>query len=334
MSGLLHLSAAEVCRALPMRDAISAMRDAFAQLSRGEVTLPARMRIDAAAEHGVALVMPCHSTTQKLFSLKMVTLFSDNLQRGLPLIQSTVILTDGTTGKPLAIMDGASLTAIRTGAVSGLATELLAREDATAVAIFGAGVQARTQLEAVCCARPIRHARVYSRSIEAGERFAREMSEKLGIEVERAASASAALEGADVVCTATTSAAPVFDDRDIRPGVHINAVGSYRPEVVEIPAETVRRSRVVVDHRDSALEEAGDLLTPYRHGLIDESCFGTELGDLMLGRTSGRTSAVEITFFKSVGVAIQDLCAARWTLENAQRLGIGTLLSDANPHAY
>jgi ornithine cyclodeaminase/alanine dehydrogenase-like protein (mu-crystallin family) len=273
--------------------------------------------------------MPCHSTKDKLFSLKFVTLFSHNPQRGLPLIQSTVTLTDGVTGTPLAIMDGVSLTAIRTGAVSGLATELLAREDVSTAAIFGAGVQARTQLEAVCCARPIRRARVYCRNGEAGESFAREMSQKLGIEVARASSPSAALQDADVICTATSSATPVFDDRDIRPGMHINAVGSYKPEVVEVPAATVRRSHIVVDHRESALEEAGDLLTPLRAGLIDAACFDAQLGDLVLGRIAGRKSPEEITFFKSVGVAIQDLCAARWAYENAKRLGIGTLLKEA-----
>ncbi len=329
MSGPLYLSAADVCRALPMRDAISAMRDAFAQLSLGEVSLPPRLRLDARAEHGVALFMPCHSRTLKVFSLKIVTVFDDNPQRGLPLIQATVILNDGTTGLPLAVIEGARLTALRTGAASGLATDVLARPASATAAVIGTGVQARTQLEAVCCVRPIRLARVYGRNPEAAERFAAEMSRQLDLPVERALSASAAIQGADVVCTATTATTPVFEDRDLAPGAHLNAVGSFRPDVVEIPAATVHRARVVVDHHASALEEAGDLLAPYRQGLIAEAHFSTELGDVVLGRAAGRTAAAEITLFKSVGVAVQDLFAAMRVLENARRLGIGTVLQDA-----
>ena len=320
---LLHLSADDVRRALPMREAIEAMREAFAQLARGEVTLPARARLDAPAEHGLALVMPCHSAAQKLFSVKFITLFDNNAQRGLPLIQSTVLLSDGTTGVPLAVMDGASLTALRTGAASGLATELLARPEAASVAIIGSGVQARTQLEAVACVRPVRHAWVCDCNAESAGRFAGEMQQRLGIVVERVASPSAALAGADIVCTATTSSTPVFADRDIRPGTHINAIGVFHPDKAEIPAATVCRARVVVDHRGSAHDEAGDLLMPLRAGLINEEHFSTELGQLVLGQRPARTSADEITFFKSVGVAIQDLCAAARALANAQRLGLG-----------
>ena len=253
--------------------------------------MPTRLRLDAPAEHGAALIMPCHSSTQKMFSLKMVTVYDDNPPRGLPLVQSTVILTDGTTGTPLAVVDGACLTAIRTGAASGLATDLLARADTAMQPLIGTGVQARTQLEAVCCVRSIGRARVYSRNAEAAERFAGEMSQQLGLSVERAESPSAAIKDADVVCTATSSTTPVFEDHDLPPGAHINAIGSYRPDMIEIPSGTVRRARIVVDHRAAALEEAGDLLAPYRNGLIPESHFSTELGAVVLGRSAGRTSA-------------------------------------------
>jgi ornithine cyclodeaminase/alanine dehydrogenase-like protein (mu-crystallin family) len=323
---LFYLSAAAVRRALPMREAIQAMRDAFAQLGRGQATMPARLRMDAPAEHGVALVMPSHSVSQQLFSLKMVSMFADNPQRGLPTIQSLVLLADGTSGAPLAILEGASLTAIRTGAASGLATDLLARPDAAAVAIFGAGVQARTQLEAVCAVRPIRRARVYDLAPGAAERFAAEMSERLGIPVEPVASSAKNLEDADVVCTATPSGQPVFADHELPPGVHLNAIGGYRPDMIEVPAATVCRARVVVDHRPAALEEAGDLLAPLRSGLIGEEHFATELADLVLGRQPGRTAVDETTLFKSVGVGIQDLCAAARALANARQRGLGTQL--------
>ena len=326
MDKFLHFSAADVRSALPMRDAIEAMREGFAQLSRGEVTLPKRVRLDAPREHGAALVMPCHSSALKMFSLKLATVFHDNPQRSLPTIQSTVLLADGSTGTQLAVMDGASLTAIRTGAASGLATDLLARADASVAAVIGTGVQARTQLEAICCVRPIRLARVFGRNAAAAERFAQDMSRQLGITVQRANSSAEALRDADVICTATSSTTPVFADGDGPRGAHINAVGSYRPDMVEIPPATVGRARVVVDHRESALEEAGDLLGPLRAGLIQEVHFSAELGEVVIGRIPCRRSAEEITIFKSVGVAIQDLCAAVRTLANARHLGTGTPL--------
>lgn len=325
-TNLLHLSAADVRRALPMFEAIAAMRDAFAQLARGEVMLPPRLRMDATAEKGVALVMPCHSAAQKLFSLKFITLFGDNPQRGLPLIHSTVLLSDGVTGAPLAVLDGASLTAIRTGAASGLATDLLARPDASTVAIIGAGLQARTQLEAVACVRRIQQVWVFDCRADAAAQFADHMRRELGLAIEVAPTCAAAVQHADIICAATTSVAPLFDDRDVRPGTHINAIGVFQPDRAEVPAATVRRARVVVDHVASALEEAGDLLLPLRAGLIEEAHFKTELGQLVLGQQQGRTAAAEVTFFKSVGVAIQDLCAAERALTSARRLGLGTPL--------
>jgi len=324
-ASVLYFSADAVRRALPMREAIQAMHDAFAQLARGEVTLPTRVRMDAAGQ-GAAHVMPCHSTSRKLFAVKMVSTFPGNRQSGLPAIHAIVILSDGATGAPLAILEGASLTALRTGAASGLATDLLARPEAAAAAIFGAGVQARTQLEAVCAVRPIRRVRVYDRDRALADKFAAEMTRRLGIPVEPSPSSAKNLEDADVVCTATPSRQPVFDDGELPPGVHINAVGAWRPDMVEVPAATVRRARVVVDHRDSALEEAGDLLGPLRAGVIGEEGSSTELGDVVLGHKPGRTTADEITLFKSVGLAIQDLCAAARVLANAQPLGLGTPL--------
>jgi ornithine cyclodeaminase/alanine dehydrogenase-like protein (mu-crystallin family) len=310
-----------------MPAAIEAMRDAFRQLSSGQVTLPTREHLDAPGEHGVALVMPCHAIAQRLFSVKLVTVFHENPGRGLPLIQSLLILADGATGEPLAVMDGASVTAIRTGAASGVATDVLARPEAAVAAVFGAGVQARTQLEAVCCVRAIRRASVHDVDPTAAERFATEMTRQLGVPVERTSTPARTLKDADVICTATTSSTPVFEDHDLPPGTHINAVGSFRPDVTEIPSATVCRARVVVDHRASALEEAGDLIGPLSQGLIQQSHVSTELGEIVLGRSPGRHSAGEVTLFKSVGVAIQDLCAAARTLENARQLQLGVQLS-------
>jgi ornithine cyclodeaminase/alanine dehydrogenase-like protein (mu-crystallin family) len=308
-----------------MPDAIGAMREAFAQLACGEVTLPTRTRIEA-SPGGAALVMPCHSAGQLLFSLKLATVFPGNPARGLPSIHSTVLLASGTTGATLAVIDGASLTAIRTGAASGLATDLLARQDASVAAVIGSGVQARTQLEAICCVRPIRMARVCSRKTDHARQFSQEMSARLGIPVVAAESPRDAVREADVVCTATSAASPVFDDGDLADGAHINAVGAFRPDMMEVPMDTVARARVVVDHRESAMEEAGDLLAPLRAGLVGRSIFDVELGDLLSGNAPGRTAPEQVTLFKSVGVAIQDLCAAATCLANARRMGLGTPL--------
>jgi len=319
----LYLSAADVRKALPMSAAIAAMRDAFRAVATKQVILPPRSSFPADNGTGVALVMPCHCTAQTLFSLKFITVFDENPERNLPLIQSLLILTDSATGEHLALIDGVSLTALRTGAASGLATDLLARPDVRVATIFGAGVQARTQLEAVCCVRSIEQAFVFDAFPDAADRFAVEMTEELGLPVQRADSPAAALKDADVVCAATSSIKPIFDDADVPDGVHINGVGTFRPGTAEIPPATVCRARVIVDQVESALEEAGDLIDPMRDGLFDQSHFETELGDVLLGKTTGRRDQNEITLFKSVGVAIQDLTAAKRALDNAKDLGLG-----------
>ena len=321
---LRFLSADDVARALPMPEAIEAMKRAYARLSAGEAVVPPRLQFPLVDPPGHALVMPAYVPADGRLGVKIVTLVPANRDRGLPLIQALVVLVDTTTGSPLAVMDGAMLTAIRTGAGSGAATDLLARADAASVAIFGAGVQGRTQLEAVCAVRPIVRARVFDPDAAAARAFADAMSRRLGIAVEPAASPAEAMAGADVVCTATTASEPVFDDADVAPGTHINAVGAYRPPTREVPAATVCRARVVVDARAAALEEAGDIVVPIRDGLIGEDHIAAEIGEIVAGTKPGRRSQDEITFFKSVGVAVQDVAAAGVALANAERLGLGT----------
>jgi ornithine cyclodeaminase/alanine dehydrogenase-like protein (mu-crystallin family) len=328
MTGRLRfLSARDVERALPVREAVEVMKEAFRQLSAGEAVVPPRTHIEAAESRGDALFMPSCLPAARRMGIKVVTVHRGNPPLGLPLIQAVMVVLDATTGSPLAVMDGTSLTAIRTGAASGAATDLLARPDTTVAAIFGAGPQARTQLQAVCAVRPIREARVFDSDAGRAEAFAREMASRLGIAVRVARSPSEALAGADVVCTATTSAVPVFADRDLAEGAHINAIGSYKPSVREIPGETVQRARVVVDHLPAALAEAGDLLIPMREGLIGRDHIHAELGEIVAGRKKGRESRSQTTLFKSVGVAVQDLAAADRLLANAERLSLGTELS-------
>jgi ornithine cyclodeaminase/alanine dehydrogenase-like protein (mu-crystallin family) len=323
---LLFLSAADVRRALPMKAAVEAMKSAFASLSAGKAVVPLRSHVEMPEHQGILLLMPCYLPSAKALSVKAITLFDGNPARGLPRIQALVTLYDGATGQPLAVMDGATVTALRTGAASGAATDLLARPEAATVAILGAGVQARTQLEGVCAVRPIRSARVFDARAGAAEAYAREMSAALGIEVVAAASAREAVGEADIVCAASTSRTPVFADADLKPGTHINAVGSYQPTVQEIPMETVLRARVVVDHRESALAETGDLIIPIQQGRYSADRIAAELGEIVSGKKTGRADDAEITFFKSVGVAIQDLVAASRILANARLLGLGTVV--------
>lgn len=323
---MLILNAAEVAQALPMGEAIAAMKLAFAALCRGQANVPARAQLSIAEHAGVTLVMPAHvEGEEEALAVKVVSVFDRNAERDLARIQAAVLVVDPQTGQPTALLEGATLTGIRTAAASGAATDLLARTDSRTLAILGAGVQARTHLEAVCTVRDIETAWIYSPTRAKVEALISEMRQRPGIprDLRAADSANEAIAQADIVCTTTTSTAPVFDDANVRKGTHINAVGSYQPHVREIPPETVVRSRTFVDQREAAWEEAGDLIQPLEAGLIGRDHICADLGELVLQRKAGRESDDQITFFKSVGVAVQDAMAAKVALANAQRLGLG-----------
>jgi len=316
------LSEADVRAAIDMRQAIEAMREAFGQLAAGQATVPLRTPVET--EKGLTLFMPAYLRGTGDLGAKIVSVYPDNPALGLPTITAVVIVLDGQTGQPLALMDGTYLTALRTGAASGLATELLARRDAQVVAVFGAGVQARTQLEAVRAVRPIREVRIVSRTRASAERFAAELE---GVTVRAMDDRRAAVQGADVIIAATTSATPVFDGGDVAPGTHVNGIGSYTPEMQEVDATLVQRAKVVVDSREAALAEAGDLIIPLRQGLIAEDHIHAELGEIVNGTKPGRVADAEITFFKSVGIAVQDVVTARWVLQAAEAKGLGTVVA-------
>jgi len=318
------LSGRDVRQALPMRQAIEAMKSAFAQLSAGQANVPLRVALDVDRHNGVTLFMPGYLSGDDQMAIKIVSVFNDNPAQGLPLIHALVVVVDATTGSPAAVMDGTYLTALRTGAASGAATDLLARQDARTAAVFGAGAQGCTQLEAICAVRPIERAWVYDLATAQAEAYAAEMGERLSLPVRVAGTPAEAVRQADVICTATTSSSPVFDDGDVRPGTHINAVGAYTPQMQEIPADTVLRARVVIDHHEASLAEAGDLLIPMQQGLMTEEHIYAELGEIAAGRKRGRETEEEITLFKSVGVAVQDVAAAAVVLAAARRLGLGT----------
>lgn len=317
-------SADDVRRALPMSEAIAAVKAGYVQLSAGRAQVPLRTSLPV-SEQDVTLVMPFFAPDDEgALGLKLVSVFNSNVPRGLPLIHSLVLAVDPASGAPLALIEGASLTAIRTGAASGAATDVLARADARVAAIFGSGIQARRQLEAVCTVRPIERVLVYS--LAGAEAFVDEMAGygPIPVDITIARSPREAAAEADVICAATTSRTPVFDGRDLNPGVHVNGIGSFTPEMQEIDAHTVRRAHVVVDSVEAALAEAGDLIIPLNAGQITRDHISTELGEVIAGRKPGRTSPHDITFFKSVGVSVQDAMAARTILRNGPALGLGT----------
>lgn len=321
---MLVLSKQDIQTALPMRDAIEAMKRAFKQLYLGKATVPARIHIDVPEHNGTTLFMPGYLNEDKNIAVKIVSVFADNPEKNLPVINAIVVIIDAETGIAQAILDGTCLTAIRTGAAAGAATDFLAREDASRAAIFGAGPQGCSQLEAMCAVRPIRQVWVFDISPEASQSFAREMAQKTAATIQVARNPSEAVANADIICTATNSAHPVFNDRDIRPGTHINAVGVYKPHMQEVPADTVKRARIVVDSRQASMEEAGDLLLPIKQGIITQEHIYAELGEVVAGTKPGRTSEEEITLFKSVGIAVQDAAAASAVLTKAENLNLGS----------
>lgn len=323
----LILSRADVQRCLTMPDAIDAMRIAFGALHTGQAQMPQRLAVKL-PEQGTALLMPSllQTTQNQAFSLKVITVMPRNQLRGLPSLYASVLLLDAETGKTLAIVEGGWLTAMRTGAVSGLATELLARRDANVLALFGAGAQAPTQLLAIQTVRPLQEVRVVNRNDDHYRQFVATVQSLLGSNcppIRRAASASEALRGASLVACATTATAPLFSWRDIEPGTHINAVGAFTPEMCEVDPETVSHARIVVDQREAALVEAGDLLQPLAAGRISAPETWSELAELVADTQPGRQSEREVTLFKSVGLAIQDLAVASQVYTKARELGVG-----------
>lgn len=325
-NNFLILSAKEVAACLDMTSAIEAMKGAFSQLSSQEAQVPLRTQMPIPEARGTALFMPVYLPQNRHIGLKTVTVFENNPANNLPLIHAMVQILDAETGKPMAIMDGEILTAIRTGAASGLATDLLAHEDAHTVTIIGAGIQGRTQLEAVCAVRPIKRAHIIGRSGRNAQIFAKEMAKKLSIEVSVVETA-VALGASQVICTATTSLTEVFKDSMITPGTHINGVGSYRPDMCEVPSKTVKRARVFVDQKAACCAEAGDLIQPISEGIITQDHIMAELGEVVSGKKPGRLTSKDITFFKSVGNAVQDLAVATLVLEKAKAMGLGTTVA-------
>jgi ornithine cyclodeaminase len=315
------LSAADVLAAVDMRGAIDAMRGAFVALSKGEAVVPLRLALETPG--GTALFMPGHLPGLWATAAKIVTVHPGNAARGLPVIHAAVLVLDPATGRPLALMDGTRLTALRTGAAGGLAADLLALPGASVVALFGSGVQAGAQLEAVRCVRTVTEVRIVSNHAESARALA---ARQEGVRASVMQDRAAALRGAHIVVTATDSVTPVFDGTLVEPGTHVTGVGSYTPAMREVDTALVRRARVFVDQREAALAEAGDLAGPIGDGEVDAGVIVGEIGEVAAGLRPGRTSDDQITFFKSVGNAVQDVAIAARVLAAAEREGRGVVV--------
>ena len=326
---MLALSRSDLRRAVPMRDAVELMKTAFTELSAGRAASPLRSVVELGSDRALMLTMPGFVGAAGAASVKIVSFFADNPGRGLPTIHALVYVIDDVTGVPLGILEGGYVTALRTGAVSGAATDLLARREASVLAVIGTGVQGVTQAAAVCSVRPIERIIAVDMSEANLDRFKTALASEwpdIAAAVETTTDSGEAVRQADVICCATTARQPVFDDDDIRPGTHINAIGAFTPEMQEVPPATVARAYVVVDEVAAILAEGGDLIRPLNDGLIDRAHFSTELGQVAAGEKPGRTDDGQITFFKSVGNAVQDAVVGRFAIDAAQREGFGTTL--------
>ena len=324
---LLFLNQSDVARFLPMDECIEAMADAFRGLAEGEALLPLRQITELPDDLGLVLTMPSYLGTIGAAGVKVLTVYPRNEGTPIDAHQGLVVLFEAERGRPVAVADASEVTAIRTAAVSGLATRLLAREDARELAIVGSGKQARTHLEAIRSVRPIERVRVWSRTAERARSFAAHATQRFGLPVEAAGSAEEAVRGADIICTVTSSSDPVVRGAWVEDGTHLNAVGYAGPKGRELDADAVARSRLIVDRRAAALAESGDVLLAIADGAIDEGHIAAELADVVAGRVAGRISPQEITLFESLGLAIEDLAAAHHVYRRAVERGGGTAVT-------
>jgi ornithine cyclodeaminase len=320
------LTRSDVQQSISMREAVEVVKRAFSDLSTGRADIPLRIALSQPENDGMTLVMPGYLRDSESLAVKLVSVHNRNAERNLPLIHAIVIVIDPATGRPVAAMEGGHLTSLRTGAATGAATDLLARRDAEVAAIFGAGAQARSQAIAVAAVRPIKRIWIYSRRREKADEMISEIRRGLesSIELLAAETPAQAVREALVVCAATTSSTPVFDGDDLRPGAHVNGVGSYKPEMQEVDCVTLRRSsKIVVDSREAAMAEAGDLIAAIERGEIQTSDIYAEIGEIAAGLKPGRQDDGEITYFKSVGNAAQDVAVAQAIYQRALRENLG-----------
>jgi ornithine cyclodeaminase/alanine dehydrogenase-like protein (mu-crystallin family) len=320
---VLIINQQEVRQLLPMNDCIDLMGQALEALGRGQGLNPLRPVLWLPGKQGALGMMPGYLGNIEAMGIKVISVFPGNHGTKYDSHQGAVMLFETEHGQLLALIDASEVTAIRTAATSGLATRLLARPEAKTLAILGSGVQARTHLEAMLAVRPIQQVRVWSRDLGNARDFARAALDKHGVKAEVMTTVGTAVDGADIVCTTTAAPDPILMGEQLQPGMHINAVGSSVPFTRELDSAAVARSRLFVDRRESTLNEGGDFLLAVKDGAIDESHILAELGEILLGQHPGRQSTDEITLFKSLGLAVEDVASAYAVYQAALDQGMG-----------
>ena len=320
---MLLLTEADVRVLLPMRDLVDTMQNALAAYSTGQVQQPLRTIMEVGASRSFLGLMPAFVPASGALGAKLVTVFGGNAALGLPTHLATIILFDSDTGALLAIMDGRYITEARTAAVSAVSVRLLARENAATLAIIGSGVQAHSHLEAISLVRPLREVRVWSPTAEHRQRFAADARGITAAAVTPAADARTAVAGADLIVLVSSAREPVVESGWVADGAHICAVGACRPDQREMSTDLVRRARLFVDSRTGALAEAGDIVIPLKERAFGEEHIAGELGELAAGRIGGRSKSADVTIFKSLGMAVEDVAAAHLAFERAAERGVG-----------
>ena len=313
----------DVRTVLTMPDLIAAMESALVAFSGGRTNQPLRTVLEVGPQKSFFGVMPAYLPDAPALGTKLVTVYESNPSAGLPSHLASIVLLDPETGALMALLDGRFITAARTAAVSAVATRLLARPDASALAIVGSGVQARSHLEALGCVRALREVRIWSRSAERRERFVNEMRDRTDGSLVAATSAEAAVSGADLIVVATSSRSPVVRSEWVGDGAHVCAVGACRPDQRELEGALVARARLFVDSREGAAAESGDIVLGIGEGLFDAAHIAGELGEVAAGRLEGRQRGDQVTVFKSLGMAVEDVAAAHLAFERAKERGLG-----------
>jgi len=320
------LDAAQIDQLLPLGECIDVMAEAMQAASRGAVAIPQRMAVPLIDGSAAMYLMPGSTLQPPVYGAKLISLHPRNAAQGRPVIQGFVVLFEHDTGVPVALVEGARLTLLRTAAASGLATRTLARADAGSHGIFGAGPQAAVHARAIAAVRKIARVVIWARNHDKAQALAAELRAELDSEV--VASPDPAVAGAcDVVTTVTASSEPVLQGAWLRPGAHLNLVGAHSPTTRESDDEVARRSRIYVDLLQSALNEAGDLLLPMQAGIIERSAIVAELGQVLSGAAPGRSDDSQITLYKSLGIVAQDLAAAAYVYQQAVARGVGTVVA-------
>lgn len=323
---VLIINQTEVIQLLPIDKCMEVMADALTDLTQGKAINPLRQILQLPDTPGLLGVMPGYLQRLRAMGLKVISVFHNNKGTEHDSHQGAVLLFEAEHGCLTAMVDASAITAIRTAAVSGVATKLLARKDAGDLAILGSGVQAHTHVRAMAAARHIRRVRVWSPNADHARTFAQTVAAEQGFEVSPVANAADAVKGADIVCTTTSAREPVLLGEWLTPGVHINAVGSSIPLARELDTDAVARSRLFVDRRESAVNEAGDYLIPRKEGIIGDTHILGEIGEILCGQIAGRQSDDEITLFKSLGLAVEDIAAAHLVYQKAMQKGVGCLV--------